>query len=97
EIYNLSLHDALPILGAQKSHEKRHIRSHKTEEVHSNDGDERRRARAQPVKEILGKSSPHLTSRAIHSAVSHLKAIGKQNFVAAGDRKSTRLNSSHVK
>jgi hypothetical protein len=72
------------LVGAQKSHEKRHIGSHKTDEVQCHHREESRRARAQAIKEILRKPPPHLASGAVHATVSHLKSIRKQNLVAIG-------------
>src|SRR5690606_42075458 len=84
-IYSLSLHDALPILEAVHAELDRGIPGL----VEAG----RARPAAQPIGALL--AHPHPRRRLAHDP-----AVGQfldELALALGDRKSTRLNSSHVK
>src|SRR5207249_10027435 len=76
ELYTLSLHDALPILGPGDSHRGRPPRR------------DRRRSRAEGDRVLRVRSAHH------RGVLRRRKA--SERFLEVEDRKSTRLNSSHV-
>src|SRR5439155_20599300 len=86
--YTLSLHDALPICGRERAQREREIRS-------DSDG--------QPVPQLHGDlrrtSWPFTTPRClvlVNDADSTVTDVSLSSLTSQSDRKSTRLNSSHV-
>src|SRR5207253_10964977 len=87
EIYTLSLHDALPILGLEvEDDERRHRR---VAHVRQGDADARAKRLARDEGSVLGRLGDGVRIR-------DARGDQRAHERADRDRKSTRLNSSHV-
>src|SRR5207249_10350617 len=83
----LSLHDALPISGARQDREQRHL------------GKGDRRIAVVGHQDVLaghGQLVPAAGARPVHDAEPRLLRLAGRFLDGVTDRKSTRLNSSHV-